>query len=261
MFTIGQLAKRVGVRSSALRYYEAEGLLQPNGRSEAGYRLYAAAAEERLRLIQRAQRLGFSLADIRTLLAGWEAGDLSDEALLATAEKRYLALEKQVTQLLALQHELALFLQDLGGGEPAQTVEPADGDKQAGGHSHLLDELLARGGAAPLLQANTGAMLNWLLQRTNCMLTTTTARAALDKLRGQHMHIWQVGEAFHILVVSQETAVGNALQTLSQLEADCDAHNDPIPELTYDDEGYLLTVRGENAFILARLFLTLGVAV
>lgn len=253
MLTIGQLAKRVGIRASALRYYEAEGLLQPNGRSEAGYRLYDPAAEERLRLIQRAQRLGFSLSDIRTLLAGWEAGNLSDDALLATAEKRYLALEKQVTQLLALQHELALFLQDLGGGEHTQA-----GEQQLAGHNHLLDELLARGGASPLMQANMGAMLNWLLQRTNCLLTTDAARAALEQLKGRHMHIWQEGDAFHILVVSKETAVGDALQTLSQLEADCDAHDDPVPELTYNDEGYLLTMRGDNAFILARLFLTLG---
>ena len=39
--TIGQLAKRVGLRTSALRYYEQQGLLSPSGRTTAGYRLYA----------------------------------------------------------------------------------------------------------------------------------------------------------------------------------------------------------------------------
>ncbi len=68
MLTIGKLAKLVGLRTSALRYYEAEGLLFPNGRSESGYRLYKPEAARRLYLIQRAQRLGFSLANIRTLL-------------------------------------------------------------------------------------------------------------------------------------------------------------------------------------------------
>ena len=43
--TIGQLAKRVGVRTSTLRYYEDEGLLAPVRRSEAGYRLYDEQAE------------------------------------------------------------------------------------------------------------------------------------------------------------------------------------------------------------------------
>ena len=38
-FTIGQLAKRAGVSTSSLRYYEEQGLLKPCGRTEAGYRL------------------------------------------------------------------------------------------------------------------------------------------------------------------------------------------------------------------------------
>ncbi|MEM7112101.1 MAG: MerR family transcriptional regulator [Chloroflexota bacterium] len=267
MLTIGQLAKRVGLRSSALRFYEGEGLLVPNGRSEAGYRLYDETAEERLRLIQRAQRLGFSLADIRTLLAGWDADNLSDEALLETAEKRYLALEKQVTQLLVLQHELALFLHDLQGTDEAPSAHSFPN------HSHLLDELLSRVCANPIGQANTEAMLNWLLQRTQCQLTTDAAQAALEELRGEHIHIWQEEGSYFVLVVSQETAVANgnvangnvsnarvanALRTLSQLEGDCEAHDDPVPELTYNDEGYLLTIRGDNAFLLARLFLSLN---
>ena len=93
MLTIGQLARRVGLRPSALRYYEAEGLLTPGDRTEAGYRLYTPEAADTVRLIQRAQRLGFSLAEIRALLTAWRAGDLDDAALLATAEARYLALE------------------------------------------------------------------------------------------------------------------------------------------------------------------------
>ena len=40
MLTIGQLAKRAGVRTSALRYYEEQGLLQPAARQANGYRLY-----------------------------------------------------------------------------------------------------------------------------------------------------------------------------------------------------------------------------
>lgn len=96
-----------------MRYYEEQGLLTPVARSEAGYRLYDEDAEQTLRFIQRAQRLGFSLTDIRTLLQGWRTGDFSDETVIKTAEVRYLALERQVTQLLVLQHELELFLQDM----------------------------------------------------------------------------------------------------------------------------------------------------
>lgn len=56
LLTIGQLAKRIGVRPSTLRFYEAEGLLSPAVRSEAGYRLYDAEAEQALLLIQRTHR-------------------------------------------------------------------------------------------------------------------------------------------------------------------------------------------------------------
>ena len=101
--TIGKLAKRVGLRPSALRYYEEQGLLTPAGRTPAGYRLYDATAERTLRFVQRAQRLGFSLADIHTLL---QSASLSDQAVVALAEERFLALERRLTEQLVLRHEL-----------------------------------------------------------------------------------------------------------------------------------------------------------
>ncbi len=90
LLTIGQLAKRVGVRTSTLRYYEEQALLTPTSRSDAGYRLYDEQAEQNLLFIQRAQRLGFLLSDIRTLLKGRQSQGLSDEMLLQIAEDRYL---------------------------------------------------------------------------------------------------------------------------------------------------------------------------
>ncbi|MCP4422180.1 MAG: hypothetical protein GY803_02115, partial [Chloroflexi bacterium] len=77
------------------------------------------------------------------------------------------------------------------------------------------------------------------------------------RLQGQHVHIWQEGEAYCILVVSRDTAVHDALAELAQLEADCQTHPHTHTELIYDDEGYLLRAKGPNAFIFARLFLAL----
>src|SRR5688572_26527270 len=99
MLTIGELARQVGLRPSALRYYESEGLLEPSGRTDAGYRLYDATTADTVRLIRQAQRLGFSLAEIRALLGAWRTGDLDNAETLALAEGRYLALERQVTEL------------------------------------------------------------------------------------------------------------------------------------------------------------------
>lgn len=65
--SIGQLASEVGVRASALRFYEDEGILTPLGR-EGGKRRYDTAAVDRVRFVRFCQALGFSLAEIRRLL-------------------------------------------------------------------------------------------------------------------------------------------------------------------------------------------------
>ena len=68
MFTIGKLASLSGVSNDALRYYEREGLVQPAGKSPAGFRLYDEDSSRRIRFIKRAQDCGFTLAEIRELL-------------------------------------------------------------------------------------------------------------------------------------------------------------------------------------------------
>lgn len=67
LFTIGQVARSAGVRATTLRYYEREGVLTPSVRNRAGYRLYDAAALERLVFVRSAQAVGFTLDDIRAL--------------------------------------------------------------------------------------------------------------------------------------------------------------------------------------------------
>jgi MerR family redox-sensitive transcriptional activator SoxR len=67
LLSIGEVAARAGVRTSALRYYEDEGLLDPAVR-ESGRRRYDESAVERLTVIRFCQRLGFTLNEIRELL-------------------------------------------------------------------------------------------------------------------------------------------------------------------------------------------------
>ncbi|MEZ4860743.1 MAG: MerR family transcriptional regulator [Caldilineaceae bacterium] len=249
MYTIGQLAKRVGIRPSALRYYEAEGLLQPAERTTAGYRLYDEQAEWRLRFIQRAQRLGFSLRDIQTLLAGVQSDNLPVTEIVEIAEARYLALEHQITDLLILRHELGLFLQDLHRHQTPATSLSAH---------QIFDQLVDQICSNPTTQATT--LLNWLLHQTGCELATHEARDLLRQLRGHHVHIWQEEDAYHILIVDDKPATGKALAALAQLEATCQVHanQQQAPEFLHNDEGYLLIVRGPSAFVFARLFLSLA---
>src|ERR1700704_1078987 len=67
LLTIGELAARVGLRPSALRYYEARGLLEPAARV-SGQRRYGEAAADTVTMIQFCRRLGFALSEVQELL-------------------------------------------------------------------------------------------------------------------------------------------------------------------------------------------------
>ena len=222
--TIGQLAKRVGLRTSALRYYEEQGLLTPIGRTESGYRLYVPEAEQTLRFIQRAQRLGFSLADIRVLLGDQQNGDLSDETAIEVAEERYLALERQVTRLLVLQHELGLFLHEMHPGAARRADTPAE---------PLFNRLLDHTCVNPLNRP-AETMLDWLVAYTGCSLNTAEGQRLLDGLRGQHVHIWQEEDGYYVSVEAIRDAVNrhfyfNVIHIETGIKIDfCVAGHDPI---------------------------------
>jgi DNA-binding transcriptional MerR regulator len=96
---IGNLAKRAGVGIDTVRYYERAGLLAPNRRLASGYRRYSDLEVARLRFIRRAQALGFTLREIRELLALSARRDVarvkrSAQAKLADVEGKIAALEK-----------------------------------------------------------------------------------------------------------------------------------------------------------------------
>jgi len=95
--SIGQLARGGGVPIDTVRYYERNGLLAPADRTASGYRKYGGAELRRLRFIRRAKALGFTLDDIRQLLA------LSDEQDVA---KVRAAAQRKVDDIAARIDEL-----------------------------------------------------------------------------------------------------------------------------------------------------------
>ena len=72
-WTISEVARQIGLQSSAIRYYERIGLLPPAQRI-SGQRRYDRTVLYRLAVIQRARQLGFTLEEIRQLFAGFREG-------------------------------------------------------------------------------------------------------------------------------------------------------------------------------------------
>jgi len=241
-----------------LRFYEREGLLKPARRSGSGYRLYSADAEETLLFIRRAQRLGFSLDDIKLVL---NAG--GGRSVVGIAENRFLEIERRLTELLVLRHELELFLNDL-----TQRV-----GRSAGGRLYrdLLDHVCghpayakpgARGGErrpARRVDRHDGPVesssLTRLMKRIGCSLAEAERERLFETLRGHHVHVWREGDGYSILLPGKDEAVSTALRQLVAAEAGCSVHVDI--SLSETTEGPVLTARGESAFLFAQLFLAL----
>jgi DNA-binding transcriptional MerR regulator len=103
---IGQLAERAGVKPKTIRYYEQVGLLPKPARSKGGYRLYSADDEERLRFISTARRTGFTLGEIKEILALRERGVAPCDYVREAIRRRRSEVDQQLTELRQLKREL-----------------------------------------------------------------------------------------------------------------------------------------------------------
>jgi len=107
-YTVGELARRSGVTVRALHHYEKLGLLRASGRSDAGYRHYAAADVQTLHRILAYQQMGLALKDIGPLL-GADAPPLA-ELLARQIEQSEAELRRQqnLVAMLKRVHERAI---------------------------------------------------------------------------------------------------------------------------------------------------------
>jgi len=109
---IGQLAAEVGIATSAIRYYEEEGLIGPGQRTAAGYRLYGPEAVGRVQFIQRAKALGLSLGEIRQLVLSRHLDTATERvAVRHLVAHKIAATQARVAELESLKAELeALYV-------------------------------------------------------------------------------------------------------------------------------------------------------
>ncbi|WP_439889165.1 heavy metal-responsive transcriptional regulator [Pseudomonas sp. MBLB4123] len=112
MLTIGQLGRLAALTPDTLRYYEDAGLLQPDGKSDAGYRLYSPAATQRLRFIKHAQACGFSLAEIRELLSLRHSESACCRDVRRLAVEKKLLLEQKIRAMQAMSAALDRLIDD-----------------------------------------------------------------------------------------------------------------------------------------------------
>lgn len=116
-YTIGQVAERTGFSTSALRFYEHHGLLEPVGRTGAGYRIYDDRSLARLRFIDRAKQLGCSLEEIADLAELWDTDDCGpvQARLHELVSARISDAQRRSGELVAFTAQLQTAAANLGG--------------------------------------------------------------------------------------------------------------------------------------------------
>jgi MerR family redox-sensitive transcriptional activator SoxR len=98
MHKIGEVADRAGVAASALRYYEREGLI-PKADRLGGARVYGDDIFDRLALIDVAKRAGFTVAEIKTLVAGVARKSPPGPRWRRLAERKLAELDQRIAEV------------------------------------------------------------------------------------------------------------------------------------------------------------------
>jgi DNA-binding transcriptional MerR regulator len=105
-----QIAKMANVSVETLRYYEDQGLISPQARSDAGYRLYPEQVLAELDFIKNAKSCGFTLKEIRKALVNSGSGSISIADFVSFIDRKVGKIEEEIArkeqtkeQLLKLQ--------------------------------------------------------------------------------------------------------------------------------------------------------------
>ena len=116
--TIGKVARLAGVGIETIRFYEREGLIAEPPRKESGYRQYGLTTVSRIRFIQRAKVLGFSLKQIQELLfLRLDAGATCDN-ILGRAQEKIIEVEEKIQTLQRMKKALEALAEACPGQGP-----------------------------------------------------------------------------------------------------------------------------------------------
>jgi MerR family transcriptional regulator, copper efflux regulator len=107
---IGAVARKIGLTVDAIRFYERNGLLSRAPRTQGGFRSYGESAVETLNFIRRTQGLGFTLAEIRSLLALRNSRSQPCASVRDQLQGKLGDVRRKLADLRNLEHELRLAL-------------------------------------------------------------------------------------------------------------------------------------------------------
>lgn len=137
--SIGELARRTGVKVPTIRFYEQIGLISSPPRTEGNQRRYDESAVERLNFIRHSRELGFDVDDIRELLGMAATPQASCHHADSIAMNHLEEIDRRIASLQALRGELARMVEECGHGRicDCRIIEVlADHSKCAGEHVH-----------------------------------------------------------------------------------------------------------------------------
>ena len=117
--TIGQLAKRAGVGVETIRFYERAGVLGEPPRTPSGYREYDEGAVRVLQFVLRAKRLGFTLREVKELLALRYAPDARRQDVRRKATEKLADIDARIAELRAMRADLSRLVTACRGDGPA----------------------------------------------------------------------------------------------------------------------------------------------
>lgn len=113
---IKEAEKSAGLQAKTIRYYEEIGLIRPN-RQHNGYRDYAAEDIHRLRFLQRARGLGFSIEDCRALLSLYDEKGRESADVRAIAEAHLAEIDRKIRELNGMRKTLAHLIHACHGDD------------------------------------------------------------------------------------------------------------------------------------------------
>jgi DNA-binding transcriptional MerR regulator len=141
----GEVARLAGVSPDTVRLYERRGLLPRPERTSRGYRQYAPAAVDRIRLVRRALALGFTLEELRVVLGARDRGEAPCRVVRTLAAEKLEAVEGRIDDLVQLRDRIRHVLADWDArlaGAPRGTPV---------GLLHALADLVPDGSRSPLI--------------------------------------------------------------------------------------------------------------